>query len=44
MVITCDEKNMLKILEKLSDVDFERLKKALIYIKINLIDSDNNTF
>ena len=27
----------------LNDINFEILKKALIYIKINLIDCDNNT-
>ena len=28
--------------EELSDINSERLKKALIYVKKNLIDSDNN--
>ena len=28
--------------EELSDINSERLKKALIYVKNNLIDSDNN--
>ena len=46
MVITCDIKIMLrKISEKeLSDTNFARLKKALIYIKNNLIDSDKMYF
>ena len=30
--------------EKLSDINFERLKKALTYIKNNLFDSDNNMY
>ena len=45
MVIVCDEKILLeKILileEELSNINFERLKKALIYIKINYINSDD---
>ena len=28
---------------ELSDIDFEKLKKALVYIKNNLIDSHGNT-
>lgn len=28
--------------KELSNIDFERCKKALIYIKYYLIDSDNN--
>ena len=48
MVITCDKKIMLRkilVFEKeLSDINFERLKKALIYIKDNLIDSDENMY
>ena len=33
------------VLEKeLGDTNFERLKKALIYVKNNLIDSDNNRY
>ena len=47
MIIICDKKIILrKILvskEGLSDINSERLKKALIYVKNNLIDSDNNT-
>ena len=47
MIIICDQKIMLrKILvsvEELTDINSERLKKALIYVKNNLIDSDNNT-
>ena len=46
MIIICDQKIMLrKILvseEELTDINSERLKKALIYVKNNLIDSDNN--
>ena len=48
MVITCDEKIMLKeilLSEKgLSDINFERLKNVLVYIKNNLIDSDDCRF
>ena len=48
MVITCDEKIMLKeilLSEKgLSDINFERLKNVLVYIKNNLIDSDDCGF
>ena len=29
---------------KMSNINFEKLKKALIYIKTNLIDSDNNMY
>ena len=29
---------------KLSNINIERLKKALIYIKNDLIDSDNNNY
>ena len=28
----------------MSNINFEKLKKALIYIKTNLIDSDNNMY
>ena len=45
MVITCDEKIMRrKILvseRELSAINFKRLEKALMYIKNNLINSDN---
>ena len=48
MVITRDEKIMLKKLlvseKELSDINCERLKKALIYIKNNLIDSNNDIY
>ena len=48
MVIKFDENIMLKkslVSEKeLSDTNCERLKKALIYIKNNLTDSDNNMY
>ena len=38
-----DEK--ILIFEKeLSDIDFERVKNALVYIKNNLIDSDENMY
>ena len=38
-----DEK--ILIFEKeLSDIDFERVKNALVYIKNNLIDSDENIY
>ena len=30
--------------KELSDINFERLKKALTYIKNHLFDSDNNMF
>ena len=43
MVITCSGK--ILIFEKeLSDINFERLKNALVYIKNNLIDSDDNMY
>ena len=48
MVITCDEKVMLtKTLvseNKLRYINFQRLEKALAYVKNNLIDSDNNMY
>ena len=43
MVVTCAEKTMLRKLllseNELSNINFERLKKGLIYIK-KLVDSD----
>ena len=48
MVATCNKKIMLKIIlvseKELSDINFERLKKALVYINNNLIDSDSNIY
>ena len=38
-----DEK-MLIFEKELSDIDFERVKNALVYIKNNLIDSDENMY
>ena len=40
-------KNILSLTNlflKMSNINFEKLKKALIYIKTNLIDSDNNMY
>ena len=43
IAVRCDEK--ILIFEKeLSDIDFERVKNALVYIKNNLIDSDENMY
>ena len=46
MVMTSDEKIMLeKILlseKKLGEINFKRLKNALVYIKNNLTDSDDS--
>ena len=46
MILTCDKRIMLTkslVSEKeLGDINYKRLKKALIWIKNNLIDSDNN--
>ena len=43
IAVRCDEK--ILIFEKeLSDIDFERVKNALVYIKNNLIDSDENIY
>ena len=48
MVITYDEKTIFKkilISEKeLNDINFERLKIALMYIKGNTIDPDDNMY
>ena len=48
MVITYDEKTIFKkilISEKeLNDINFERLKIALMYIKSNTIDPDDNMY
>ena len=48
MVIKCDQKIMLEktlVSEKeLSDINFERLKNVLVYLKNNLIDSDDNMY
>ena len=48
MVITCGAKIILKkilISEKeLRDINFERLKNALVYIKKNLLDFDDNMY
>ena len=48
MVKTHGEKSMLeKILiseKELSDINFERLKNMLVYIKDNFIDSDDNKY
>ena len=48
MVITLDEKilleNILASEKKLSHINFERLKNALVYIKKNLIDSDDHMY
>ena len=48
MIITGNEKIMLeKILvseKELSDINFQRMKNTLVYIKINLIDSDDNMY
>ena len=48
MVIRCDEKLTLeKILiseKELSDINFERSKNALEYIKNDLIDFDDNMY
>ena len=30
--------------QELSDINFERLTKAMVYMKSNLIDSDNNMY
>ena len=47
MIATCNKKIMLKIIlvseKELSDINFERLKQALVYIT-NLIDSDSNIY
>ena len=44
MLIACDEKiifkQMLVIEKECTDINFERLKNALVYIKSNFIDSD----
>ena len=40
-------KNILSLTNlflKMSNINFEKLKKALIYIKTNLTDSDNNMY
>ena len=40
-------KNILSLTNlflKMSNINFKKLKKALIYIKTNLIDSDNNMY
>ena len=43
IAVTCNEKTL--IFEKeLSDIDFERVKNALMYIKNNVIDSDENMY
>ena len=48
MIITGNEKIMLeKILvseKELSDINFQRMKNTLMYIKNNLIDSDDNMY
>ena len=48
MVATCNKKIMLKIIlvseKELSDINFETLKQALVYINNNLIDSDSNIY
>ena len=48
MIITGNEKIMLeKILvseKELSDINFQRMKNTLVYIKNNLIDSDDNMY
>ena len=48
MVITSDEKVILRKImvseKELSDINFKRLEKALVYIKNNLFDSDNNMY
>ena len=48
MVITRDEKilleNILASEKKLSHINFERLKNALVYIKKSLIDSDDHMY
>lgn len=48
MVATCNKKIMLRIIlvseKELSDINFERLKQALVYINNNSIDSDGNIY
>ena len=48
MVATCNKKIMLRIIlvseKELSDINFERLKQALVYINNNSIDSDSNIY
>ena len=46
-VITSNEKIMLNnigLWKRMSDINFERLKNAFVYIKNDLIYSDNNIY
>ena len=48
MIITGNEKKKKKKIlvseKELSDINFQRMKNTLVYIKNNLIDSDDNMY